>query len=62
MEKTNEALKTYLGEMTRLRKMISSSTEQDKAEGETGMKEVMKKALKCQSLEDDNKRLRKTLK
>mgnify|MGYP001612436671 CR=1 FL=1 len=42
--------------------MISNSSDPDKGEGENGMKEVMKKALKCQSLEDDNKRLRQTLK
>jgi hypothetical protein len=41
-------------ELTNLRKLISKTTESEKGDGETGMKEEMKKALKCQRLEDDN--------
>lgn len=54
LEKTNEALKTYLVELKKLRQLLSE-TDEDK-NGSEGVKEnYMKKAMKCKKLEDDNK-------
>ena len=61
LDKTNEALRTYLVELKQMRHMFAETDEEKN--GVDGVKEnYMKKALRCKKLEDDNKRLRKLLK
>ena len=71
LKKNNEALLTYVEDLKNLRNIILSDigaggTGQTGSESLTGQaankENILKKALKCKQLEDDNKKLRKLLK
>ena len=63
LQKTNEALKTYLKELQKMRKyfmdIVNESTNE---EGKTSEKTMAARAMRYKKLEDDNNRLRTLLK
>lgn len=63
LQKTNEALKTYLKELQKMRKyfmdIVSESTNE---EGKTSEKTLATRAVRYKKLEEDNNRLRTLLK
>jgi hypothetical protein len=62
LQKTNEALKTYLKELQKMRKyfmdIVNESTNED---GKTSEKAMAARAMRYKKLEDDNNRLRTLL-
>ena len=66
--KANEALKTYMFELRKLRKFISELAQKEIAENKGNENEfnlnrsLVLKSMKCVQLEDDNKKLRELLK
>ena len=63
LQKTNEALKTYLKELQKMRKyfmdIVNESTNED---GKASEKSMAARAMRYKKLEDDNNRLRTLLK
>ena len=69
MQKNNEALMQYVEEIKNLRNLIltditdANLSQQNASNNMTNNREnILRKALKCKQLEDDNKKLRKLLK
>jgi hypothetical protein len=70
MQKNNEALLQYVDEIKNLRNLIltdiQEAKEQPSPQNSSNMsnnrENILRKALKCKQLEDDNKKLRKLLK
>lgn len=63
LQKTNEALKTYLKELQKMRKyFMDIVNENANDEGKVNEKDVAIRAMRYKKLEDDNNRLRTLLK
>ncbi len=60
LEKTNEAMLTYVQELKSIKRFITESSELENEE--ISKERILRKAMKCKQLQEDNKKLRKLIK